>query len=322
MQEYIGVLMRRLQSQIHAGWGCGVVDLVDWYSWTTFDIVGELGFGETFGCLSSPMHHDWSAMVFSHFRASALVTSVKFYPYLENVLRWFLPRDVSNRQNHFQKSREKVHRRLRDANTTKVDFMSYVLDQKLEERMSLKEIETTFNILVIAGSETTASALVGTTGFLLRNPACMATLVKEIRGAFDEEKDITLAAVGRLSYLSAVIEEGLRMGPPVPSGLPRVVPAAGAYVCDKWIPGGVCPPIFLLRLDIIADTVSRQTYPSTNGRPIVHQPTFHDPMSSFPSAGSAQSKPPRPFQMIVNPLSSLSHLVRATALARTLHMQS
>jgi hypothetical protein len=67
LQEYIGVLMKRLHDQVRAGWGCGDVNLVDWYSWTTFDIVGELGFGETFGCLSSSVHHEWSAMVFSHF---------------------------------------------------------------------------------------------------------------------------------------------------------------------------------------------------------------------------------------------------------------
>jgi len=45
--------------------------------------------------------------------------------------------------------------------------------------------------------------------------------------------------VGKLPYLSAVIEEGLRMAPPVPSGLPRVVPADGGMVCGEWLPGGV-----------------------------------------------------------------------------------
>lgn len=240
LQEYIGVLMKRLYDQVQAGWGYGVVNLVDWFSWTTFDIVGELGFSETFGCLSSSEHHDWSSMVFSHFKAASLVTSVKFYPFLEKLLRMLLPVEVKNRQEHFQLSKEKVHRRLRGAGKSRNDFMSYVLDSKLDERMSLEEIETTFNILIIAGSETTASALAGTTGYLLRYPTCLATLVKEIREGFEEESDITLAAVSKLPYLSAVIEEGLRMAPPVPSGLPRVAPVGGATVCGEWIPGGVC----------------------------------------------------------------------------------
>jgi cytochrome P450 len=103
--------------------------------------------------------------------------------------------------------------------------------------MSLQEIETTFNILIIAGSETTASALAGTTGYLLKNPMCLATLVQEIRSNFEEERDINLSSVGKLPYLSAVIEKGLRIAPPVPSGLPRVTPTEGGIVCSEWLPG-------------------------------------------------------------------------------------
>lgn len=166
-----------------------------------------------------------------------MVTSVRFYPLLERFLRWWLPSPVTNRQDHFQLSREKIHRRLKGEKTTP-DFMSYVLDPRNEERMSLQEIETTFNILIIAGSETTASALAGTTGYLLSNPLCLATLIQEIRRNVVEENDINLASLGKLPYLSAVIEEGLRMAPPVPSGLPRVTPAERAVVCGEWLPGG------------------------------------------------------------------------------------
>ncbi|CZR69868.1 related to isotrichodermin C-15 hydroxylase (cytochrome P-450 monooxygenase CYP65A1) [Phialocephala subalpina] len=197
LQQYIGILIQRLHDQVRAGWGSGVVNLVDWYSWTTFDIIGELGFGETFGCLTSSREHEWSSMVFSHFKAASLVTSVRFYPFLEGFLRRCLPSPVKDRQGHFQMSKEKIHRRLKDASKSS-----------------------------------------RTTGYLLKNPAFLATLVKEIRGTFGAEADINLGAVGKLPYLSAVLEEGLRMAPPVPSGLPRVVPPGGARVCSEWIPGG------------------------------------------------------------------------------------
>jgi cytochrome P450 len=58
--------------------------------------------------------------------------------------------------------------------------MSYVLDSNNEERISLQEIVTTFNILIIASSETTASALAGTTGYLLKNLMYLTILVWEI----------------------------------------------------------------------------------------------------------------------------------------------
>jgi cytochrome P450 len=238
LQAYVGTLINRLSDQVKAGWGNAVVDLVKWYSWTTFDIVGDLGFGESFDCLTNSQYHFWASMVFSHFKAASLVTSVRFYPFLEGILRRCLPAPVTNRQGHFQLSKDKIHRRLKRA-AKSTDFMSYVLDHNVEGSMSLQEIETTFNILIIAGSETTASALAGTTYYLLRKPMVMASLVKEIRSSFEAESDINLATLGKLPYLSAVIEEGLRMAPPVPSGLPRVVPAGGEAVCGEWLPEGV-----------------------------------------------------------------------------------
>lgn len=90
--------MQRLHDQVRAGWGSGVVNPVYWYSWTTFDIVGELGFGEAFGCLTSFRENEWSSMVFSHLNAASLVTSVRFYPFLERLLRSCMPSPVKNRQ--------------------------------------------------------------------------------------------------------------------------------------------------------------------------------------------------------------------------------
>jgi cytochrome P450 len=238
LQAYVDTLIHRLQDQVKAGWGYTVVDMVKWYNWTTFDIIGDLGFGETFGCLTDSRYHSWSSMVFNHFKAASLVTSTRFYPLLEKVLRMCLPAAVIKRQDHFQSSKDKIHRRLERA-TKSVDIMSYVLDPNVEGSMSIQEIETTFNILIIAGSETTASALSGTTNYLLRNPATLAKLVREIRGTYEVEAEINLSTLGKLPYLSAVIEEGLRMAPPVPSGLPRVVPKGGGKVCGEWLPEGV-----------------------------------------------------------------------------------
>lgn len=39
-------------------------------------------------------------------------------------------------------------------------------------------------------------------------------------------------------YLNAVIEEGLRVAPPFPAGLPRVVPLGGDTVCGEWLEAG------------------------------------------------------------------------------------
>jgi hypothetical protein len=63
--------------------------------------------------------------------------------------------------------------------------------------------------------------------------------VEEIRSNFSTSEDITITKLLQLKYLNGVIEEGLRIYPPVPSNMPRVIPEEGAMICGKWLPGGV-----------------------------------------------------------------------------------
>lgn len=92
-------------------------------------------------------------------------------------------------------------------------------------------------VLIVAGSETTATALIGTTWYLLKNPSCFAKLTEEIRSTFSSLGDITGDATANCQYLHAVVEEGLRVFPPVAAGLPRDCP--GAAIDGEYIPAGV-----------------------------------------------------------------------------------
>lgn len=66
----------------------------------------------------------------------------------------------------------------------------------------------------------------------------MKRLTTEIREAFNSYDDLHLESLARLEYLMAVLQEGLRMYPPVPSTLPRKVPVGGAVVCGEHLPEG------------------------------------------------------------------------------------
>ena len=92
---------------------------------------------------------------------------------------------------------------------------------------------------MIAGTETTATALSGTTYRLLKNPEVLKTLVEEVRSAFSDFDDISLEELARQKYLHAVLQEGLRMYPPVPIALPRRTPKDGSVVNGQWVPGDV-----------------------------------------------------------------------------------
>jgi cytochrome P450 len=86
-------------------------------------------------------------------------------------------------------------------------------------------------------------------------------LTDEVRQAFQSEDEITFNAVSSLPYLKACIEEGLRLYPPTPGGLPRTVPEGGATVCGTYVPEKVC----LLYSDLLSlANHHRPLSPSTN----------------------------------------------------------
>jgi cytochrome P450 len=90
--------------------------------------------------------------------------------------------------------------------------------------------------LVVASSETTATALSGTTYYLCRTPRAYEKLACEIREAFSSYGQINSRSAESLSYLKAVIDEGLRVYRPIPAGPPSDSP--GETVDGYYMPKG------------------------------------------------------------------------------------
>lgn len=68
----------------------------------------------------------------------------------------------------------------------------------------------------------------------------MVQLQNEVRSAFKAYEDIDATSTTPLKYLKAVAQEAMRVYPPLPFALPRVVPEGGATVDGHFLPGGVC----------------------------------------------------------------------------------
>ncbi|EAW14333.1 cytochrome P450 [Aspergillus clavatus NRRL 1] len=236
VQQYVNSLILKLQEYAASG---SAVDMAKWYNFTTFDIIGDLAFGEPFDCLRDNRYHPWVWMIFQSAKASVFMRLLHLYPRLESLVKKMLPKKfVRMRNEHWQMSKEKVGRRL-SLQANRPDFMSYILKYYDERGMSRQEIEANAGVLILAGSETTATALSGCTFYVLKNPEVYNRLVREIRTSFQRQEDITFLSVARLPYLHAALEESLRLYPPVPGILPRKVPAGGASVDGQYVPGGV-----------------------------------------------------------------------------------
>lgn len=239
IQAQVDELIRGFKTQCD-GPKQGKVNLVDWYRWVTFDIIGDLAFGEPFDCLKTARYHSWVAVLLSmvKFIVRAGVTSL--FPPLHKLLGlvFLAPRLRQAMQDHTTMSVEKVERRM-EAGTSRPDFMSYILAHNEEKiGMTRKEIHYTAETFIGAGSETTSSLMVGAMYFLLLNPECLRRTKAEIRYLCKSREDINLQRVGDLKYLDAVINETFRIYPTGLAGQPCKAPPEGAVVCGHSLPGG------------------------------------------------------------------------------------
>lgn len=75
--------------------------------------------------------------------------------------------------------------------------------------------------------------------YLLRYPTIYSKLQYEICSAFKTYHEINANSTANLKYLHAVALEGMRMYPPLPFALPRVVPEGGDTVDGHFLPAGV-----------------------------------------------------------------------------------
>ena len=130
------------------------------------------------------------------------MSELSSFSVLGNVLRLFLyPIIGPLRKRLAQYCNDSVQKRRQAGHLDRPDFLGKVLQQNSEKdeksMISNEEMNLTFQVLMVAGSETTATLLAGCTYLLHKNPRVLEKLRSEIRGAFHEEKDINMLSVSK-----------------------------------------------------------------------------------------------------------------------------
>jgi cytochrome P450 len=74
-------------------------------------------------------------------------------------------------------------------------------------------------VAIVAGADTTSTALANAVFYLLTHPVCFTRLREELDGAED-----------KTPYLDAVLSETLRLQPALPNGVQRTPPLSGGPV--------------------------------------------------------------------------------------------
>jgi cytochrome P450 len=204
LQQYVDLLIKRLRETAATK---SRANMMDWYSFTTFDIMADLTFGESMKQLEKGEYSHWVKGVFGSFKIAAFQQIVRQTPGLQLLVNRITPNTViETRKMHMAQSVAKANRRLA-TKTDWPDFFTHILkysgfDQAEDKAPSLEQIHSKAATFMIAGTENTSTLLAGVTYHLLKNPIIMQKLKAEIYGALGEENEMTIQSLARLEYLN------------------------------------------------------------------------------------------------------------------------
>lgn len=225
----------------------GPVDVVQYFSWMTTDVIGELALGTQFECLENRKTHPWAQALRDALPEGAVASQLNRFGLLP-LLTKLMPGDIIELQEKFISfTLNTMHERVvRGDNPLKPDFVTLMQrEMKFKhEAEPLAENEMAINaaILVAAGSESTSALLSALVYYLGKTTSVKEKLTLEIRTAFPKKEDITAKGLMQLEYLQVVIDEVLRLIPPAPMLPPRVTSVQGNTVNGVWIPPKVLLP--------------------------------------------------------------------------------
>jgi cytochrome P450 len=223
-------------SEKAAAEGKGGINVTETMEWLTFDIMGELTFGESFDAVRNGQTNYWVSILLAAIYGSSVFGLKNRLPILKYILPFLIPKAaVEKYAMHHALTLEKIKRRIEIGDTHgREDFFAGVIRSG---KLSDEQMASEANVMLTAGAETSATTLTAVMYFLAMNPACLAKLRGELKEAFGSYAQITGDGTARLAYLNAVVEETMRIFPPSPVGPPRVSP--GEVVDGTYVPEGI-----------------------------------------------------------------------------------
>jgi cytochrome P450 len=208
----------------------------------TLDVISTVGFGQPFGDVKADA--DLNDYIKSSEDGLAIVT-LSMALGLTRCLQWaplarLLGPSVKDKSG-FGKMLATA-RNLIDARMAKsVEGRSDMLASFVRHGLSRDEVFTEAVLQIMAGSDTTATAIRSTMLYLITHPRVYFRLQKEIDDVV-APGIVSDSCLKQMPYLQAVVREGLRIHPPVTDVVPKKVPKTGDTVVvdgkTYFLPGG------------------------------------------------------------------------------------
>ncbi|KAL9619806.1 MAG: hypothetical protein Q9160_005642 [Pyrenula sp. 1 TL-2023] len=207
----------------------------------SIDIMGSLGFGQSFSLLSS----DKNRFIIQVMDAAGLLTGIYAqYPRIKYCGFGDLMDVLGGKMRaRFGKlARDLTETRLSEGKKSKKDLFSFIIDAQDPENgqtFSLDELWAESRLMIVAGSDSVSTMMSATLFYLSRYPHCYEKLVSIIRSSFSSADDITKDNLSSCQYLRACMDETMRMTPTIATTLWREVLDPGITLDGSYIPPGI-----------------------------------------------------------------------------------
>ncbi|KAI9661952.1 MAG: hypothetical protein M1821_009192 [Bathelium mastoideum] len=233
IQPYRNKLITGLDA--HVGQSLNLNPWLGWYSW---DVMGDLSFGHSFGMLETKEKH-WFITIL---KKGMSVVGIHL-PMWYIRLAVDLPGGQKDMKTMLKYCEEEMLSRSK--NEPKVpDIMSHLLapykNSKTWDDKAINLMAGEAHLLVNAGSDTTRTTITCALFELAKQPKLQDKLYEALKPHVSESSDDEIfdEQISTVELLDGVVWEALRMWPPSPSHPTRVTPAEGATIAGTFIPGG------------------------------------------------------------------------------------
>jgi len=214
----------------------GAVNLAEWVSYFTFDFMGDMAFGGGFEMLRDGGDKQglWT-MVEEASRTMSMLSNIPWFaPILYKMpmaTRWL---------KGLQKFGAACAAKRVQTGSQVKDLWYHLMDETGMEKQkpSMAEVVADGALSIVAGSDTTATAISCCVWFILSNREIYSRVQTEVDSVYpDGESLLDTSRHPELRFLTACLNETLRLCPPVPTNGPRQVSSGGGkLIAGCFIP--------------------------------------------------------------------------------------